>query len=222
MSQCQILQNLPRAAGSMPWWSLCVALKGRFQAGGLNVVADQYTVYLVFVWAAQNQTEMTVSVSWPSNICPSKSIWRRKKKKKKVLVTRFTIVKKKKNLQEKVSVVRAFFCCSCCSFQTKWPPSSSMRSLSGVPSCYLKTAACNWSTECNLHPSTEDQCGPWNPSNKSSWKEDASDTIIPATLSYVPWEGFAQIVSPHVKWQRSINTLNCWRSDSKSDTNKLN
>lgn len=79
MSQCQILQNLPRAAGSMPWWSLCVALKGRFQAGGLNVVADQYTVYLVFVWAAQNQTGMTVSVSWPSNIRPSKSIWRRKK-----------------------------------------------------------------------------------------------------------------------------------------------
>lgn len=146
MSQCQILQNLPRAAGSMPWWSLCVALKGRFQAGGLNVVADQYTVYLVFVWAAQNQTGMTVSVSWPSNICPSKSIWRKKKKKFWSLDSQ--------NLQEKVSVVREFFCCSCCSFQTKWPPSSSMRSLSGVPSCYLKTAACNWSTECNLHPST--------------------------------------------------------------------
>lgn len=61
---------------------VCVALKGRFQAGGLNVVADQYTVYLVFVWAAQNQTGMTVSVSWPSNICPSKSIWRKKEKKK--------------------------------------------------------------------------------------------------------------------------------------------
>lgn len=94
MCQCQILQNLPRAAGSMPWWSLCVALKGRFQAGGLNVVADQYTVYLVFVWAAQNQTGMTMSVSWPSNIRPSKSIWRGKKRK--VLVTRFTIVEKKK------------------------------------------------------------------------------------------------------------------------------
>lgn len=164
MSQCQILQNLPRAAGSMPWWSLCVALKGRFQAGGLNVVADQYTVYLVFVWAAQNQTGMTVSVSWPSNIRPSKSIWRRKKGFRsyswcfKAIIKRFWSLDsqlwKKKNLQEKVSVVRAFFCCSCCSFQTKWPPSSSMRSLSGVPSCYLKTAACNWSTECNLHPST--------------------------------------------------------------------
>lgn len=217
MSQCQILQNLPRAAGSMPWWSLCVALKGRFQAGGLNVVADQYTVYLVFVWAAQNQTGMTVSVSWPSNICPSKSIWRGGEKKKKVLVTRFTIVKKKKTFKKKSLSYEHFSAAVVAAFKQ-----NDLQAPACAPSCYLKTAACNWSTECNLHPSTEDQCGPWNPSNKSSWKEDASDTIIPATLSYVPWEGFAQIVSPHVKWQRSINTLNCWRSDSKSDTNKLN
>lgn len=93
--------------------------------------------------------------------------------------------------------------------------------MSSSPSANL-AATCDWPKQRNLHLSTKDQWGPWNPRNSLSlrehiWRRDS----MPQPLTLQRERAPPPIVCSPMKWLSSINTFKSLRNDATVITRQL-